>query len=75
MIQGEVGGEDVVLARRGSEFFAVGAYSTHYHGSFAEGLMMGDKLRCPLHLASVFGLEGRFARQIWAQFRAGAWSG
>ena len=51
MIQGQVGGEDVVLARRGSEFFAVGAYCTHYHGSLAEGLMVGDELRCPLHHA------------------------
>ena len=51
MIQGQVGGEDVVLARRGSEFFAVGAYCTHYHGSLADGLVEGDELRCPLHHA------------------------
>jgi NADPH-dependent 2,4-dienoyl-CoA reductase/sulfur reductase-like enzyme/nitrite reductase/ring-hydroxylating ferredoxin subunit len=51
MIQGQVDGEDVVLACRGSEFFAVGAYCTHYHGSLAEGLMVGDELRCPLHHA------------------------
>jgi hypothetical protein len=37
MIQVQVGGEDVVLACPDSEFFAVGAYSTHYHGSFPKG--------------------------------------
>jgi len=51
MIQGQVGGEDVVLARRGGEFFAVGAYCTHYHGPLAKGLMVGGELRCPLHHA------------------------
>jgi apoptosis-inducing factor 3 len=51
VIQGQVGGEDVVLARRGGEFFAIGAYCSHYHGPLAEGLMVGDELRCPLHHA------------------------
>ena len=49
MIQGKVGDEDVILARRGDEFFAVGANCTHYHGPLAEGLIVGDELRCPLH--------------------------
>ena len=44
MIQGQVDGEEVVLVRRGSEFFAVGAYCTHYHGSLAEWLVAGDEL-------------------------------
>jgi apoptosis-inducing factor 3 len=51
MIQGKVGDEDVILARRGDEFFAVGANCTHYHGPLAEGLIVGDELRCPLHHA------------------------
>jgi len=51
MIQGQAGGEDVVLARRGGEFFAVGAYCSHYPGPLAKGLMVGDELRCPLHHA------------------------
>src|SRR5262245_10509803 len=51
MIQGQLAGEDAVLARRGDEFFAVGAHCTHYHGPLAEGLMVGDELRCPLHHA------------------------
>ena len=51
MIVGEVDGEDVILARRGDELFAVGAYCTHYHGPLADGLMTGDTLRCPWHHA------------------------
>jgi NADPH-dependent 2,4-dienoyl-CoA reductase/sulfur reductase-like enzyme/nitrite reductase/ring-hydroxylating ferredoxin subunit len=51
MLQGKVGGEDVVLARRGAEFFAVGASCTHYGGPLVEGLSRGDELRCPLHHA------------------------
>src|SRR5260370_18347312 len=51
MIQGKVGNEDVILARHADEFFAVGAGCTHYHGPLAEGLLVGDELRCPLHHA------------------------
>ena len=51
MILGRVEGKNVVLARRGDEFFAVGAGCTHYHGPLAEGLMVGDTVRCPWHHA------------------------
>lgn len=51
MIQGKVGDEEVILARRGGEFFAVGAHCTHYGGPLAEGLMVGGEVRCPLHHA------------------------
>jgi apoptosis-inducing factor 3 len=51
MVQGKVGDEDVVLARHADEFFAVGAGCTHYHAPLAEGLIVGDELRCPLHHA------------------------
>lgn len=51
MIQGKVGDEDVILARHADEFLAVGAGCTHYHGPLAEGLLVGDELRCPLHHA------------------------
>lgn len=51
MIQGRVGDEDVILARHVDEFFAVGAGCTHYHAPLAEGLLVGDELRCPLHHA------------------------
>jgi nitrite reductase/ring-hydroxylating ferredoxin subunit len=51
MLQGHVGEEAVLLARRGDELFAVGAACTHYHGPLAEGLMVGDAVRCPWHHA------------------------
>jgi NADPH-dependent 2,4-dienoyl-CoA reductase/sulfur reductase-like enzyme/nitrite reductase/ring-hydroxylating ferredoxin subunit len=51
MIAGKVGEEDVLLARRGDELFAVSAHCTHYHGPLAEGLMVGETVRCPWHHA------------------------
>jgi apoptosis-inducing factor 3 len=51
MLLGRVGNDDVVLARTGDEFFAVGAHCTHYHGALADGLIVGDTVRCPLHHA------------------------
>ncbi len=51
MLVGRVDDEDVILARRDDELFAVSAYCTHYHGPLAEGLMAGDTLRCPWHHA------------------------
>jgi NADPH-dependent 2,4-dienoyl-CoA reductase/sulfur reductase-like enzyme/nitrite reductase/ring-hydroxylating ferredoxin subunit len=56
MLLGRVGEDDVVLARRGDRFFAVGAACTHYHGALADGLLVGDTVRCPLHHAC-FSLE------------------
>ena len=51
IIHGRVGDDEVVLTVRAGEFFAVGANCTHYHGPLAEGVIVGDELRCPLHHA------------------------
>ena len=51
MISGEADGEELVLARRGDEVFAIGAHCTHYGGPLAEGLIVGDTVRCPWHHA------------------------
>jgi apoptosis-inducing factor 3 len=51
MVSGKVDGEEVVLARRGDGLFAFGAHCTHYGDPLAEGLVVGDTLRCPWHHA------------------------
>lgn len=51
MALGHVGDQDVVVARVGGTLLAVDALCTHYHGPLAEGLLVGDTLRCPLHHA------------------------
>ena len=51
MLVGHVGGSAVLLARRGSDIFAVDAHCSHYHGPLADGLMVGETVRCPWHHA------------------------
>ena len=51
MLLGRVGDDEVLLARAGDSIFAVGAHCTHYRGQLADGLLVGDTVRCPLHHA------------------------
>jgi NADPH-dependent 2,4-dienoyl-CoA reductase/sulfur reductase-like enzyme/nitrite reductase/ring-hydroxylating ferredoxin subunit len=51
MVAGRVGEADVLLVRSTGEFFAVRAQCTHYRGPLAEGIIVGNTIRCPLHHA------------------------
>ncbi len=50
-VRGRVDAEDAILIRRGDALYAIGASCTHYHGPLADGLIVGDTVRCPWHHA------------------------
>src|SRR5271167_1752333 len=51
MVQGHANGEAILVARRGDDYFAIGASCSHYGGPLAEGLIVGETVRCPWHHA------------------------
>ena len=50
-VLGHSRGEPVLLTRVGGEYCAIGATCTHYGGPLAEGVIVGETVRCPWHHA------------------------
>src|SRR5215510_10470033 len=51
ILLGHVGDQDVLLVRAGSDILAIDAHCSHYHGPLAEGVVVGETIRCPWHHA------------------------
>jgi NADPH-dependent 2,4-dienoyl-CoA reductase/sulfur reductase-like enzyme/nitrite reductase/ring-hydroxylating ferredoxin subunit len=73
MLAGHVGEKAVLLARRGSEFFAIGATCSHYSGPLAQGIVVDDTVRCPWHHAC-FSLRTGEALRAPALSPVACWS-
>jgi NADPH-dependent 2,4-dienoyl-CoA reductase/sulfur reductase-like enzyme/nitrite reductase/ring-hydroxylating ferredoxin subunit len=70
---GHVGSNEILLVRRGNEIFAVSAHCTHYHGPLADGILIGDTVRCPWHHAC-FDLRSGQALRAPALSPLACWS-
>jgi apoptosis-inducing factor 3 len=72
MLAGHVGDDEVLLVRQGGKLFALSAHCTHYHGPLADGLLVGDTVRCPWHHAH-FSLQTGEAIAAPALSPLGCW--
>lgn len=59
MIEGGYEGARVLLARAGSDYYAVGGECTHYGAPLCEGLLRGTSVMCPWHHARFDLSSGR----------------
>lgn len=62
LLLGHAKGEAVIMVRQGDVIHAVGATCTHYGASLADGLLVGDTVRCPWHHACFSLLDGEVLR-------------
>ncbi|MDP1892125.1 MAG: FAD-dependent oxidoreductase, partial [Gemmatimonadaceae bacterium] len=72
MLTGHAHGESVLLVRHNGEFFAIGATCTHWGAPLADGLLVGDTVRCPWHHAC-FNLRSGDARRAPALDPVARW--
>jgi apoptosis-inducing factor 3 len=73
LLRGHVGDDGVLLARVGSDYFAIGASCTHYGGPLAAGVLDGHTVRCPWHHAC-FSLRNGEALRAPAFDPLGSWT-
>ena len=73
MLVGRVGDAEILLARQGTDIFAVDAHCSHYHAPLADGLLVGKTIRCPWHHAC-FDLGSGEALRAPALSPLGCWN-
>ena len=69
---GHVGDQEVLVVASDKDLFAIDAHCSHYHGPLAEGLVVGDSIRCPWHHAC-FSLRTGEATCAPATFPLSTW--